>query len=69
MKFRHVKLVKWRPPSLSELTPIISNMRLTHLGLEASNYVIISNKGSIKGYAKLYKLIELSLNKIFYVLK
>ena len=26
----------WRPPSLSELTPIISNMELTHLGLDAS---------------------------------
>ena len=28
--------IKWRPPRLSELTPIISNMELTHLGLEAS---------------------------------
>ena len=28
----------WRPPNLSELTPIIFNMELTHFGLEASNY-------------------------------
>ena len=27
----------WRPPSLNELTPMISNTGLTHLGLEASN--------------------------------
>ena len=27
----------WRPPNLSELTPILFNMGLTHLGLEASN--------------------------------
>ena len=27
---------KWRPPSLSELSAIISNMELTHLGLETS---------------------------------
>ena len=26
----------WRPPSLSELTPIIYDMVLTHLGSEAS---------------------------------
>ena len=26
----------WRPPSLSELTPMIFNMGLTQLGLEAS---------------------------------
>ena len=28
----------WRPPSLSELTPILCNMELTHFGLEAFNY-------------------------------
>ena len=31
------KNVFWSP-SLSELTPIILNMELTHLGLETSNY-------------------------------
>ena len=30
--------VNWRPPSLSELTPMIFNMGLTYLGSEASNY-------------------------------
>ena len=30
---------KWTPPSLSELTPIILNMELTHLGLEASKSI------------------------------
>ena len=29
---------KWRPPSLSELTPMIFNTGLTHLGSEASKY-------------------------------
>ena len=29
------KKVIWRPPSLSELTPIIFNMELSHLGSEA----------------------------------
>ena len=29
---------KWRHPSLSELTPIISNMELTYLDLEASTW-------------------------------
>ena len=33
----------WRPPSLSKLTPIIFNMRLTHLGLDASNFIFHSN--------------------------
>ena len=29
--------VNWRSSSLSELTPILFNMGLTHLGFEASN--------------------------------
>ena len=29
----------WRPPSLSELTPMISNKGLTHLGSEASKQI------------------------------
>ena len=32
----------WRSPSLSELIPIIYNMELTHLGLEASIYKFFS---------------------------
>ena len=28
----------WRPPRLSELTPILFHMELTHLGSEASIY-------------------------------
>ena len=28
--------MKWRPTSLSELTPMILNMGLTHLGTEAT---------------------------------
>ena len=31
-----MKCFIWRPPSLSELTPMIFNTGLTHLGLEAS---------------------------------
>ena len=31
-------LYKWRPPRLSELTPMIFNTGLTHLGSEASIY-------------------------------
>ena len=30
--------VKWRPPSLSELTPMVFNTGLTHLGLKATIY-------------------------------
>ena len=29
---------KWKPPNLSELTPIIFNTGLTHLGSEAFKY-------------------------------
>ena len=35
----------WRLPSLSELTPMIFNMRLTHLGSEASISLFTSNEG------------------------
>ena len=30
--------VNWRPPSLSDLIPMVFNTGLTHLGSEASNY-------------------------------
>ena len=30
--FHNLNKIKWRAPSLSELTPIISNIELTHLG-------------------------------------
>ena len=33
------RLYIWMPPSLSELTPMIFNMGLTHLGSEASKYI------------------------------
>ena len=32
---------KWRPPSLSELTPIMFNMEISYLGSEASKYHIV----------------------------
>ena len=38
--FRHI----WRPPSLSELTPMIFNTGLTHLGSEASIYSSVDLK-------------------------
>ena len=31
-------ICNWRPPSLSELIPMIFNTELTHLGSETSNY-------------------------------
>ena len=31
-------MMKWRLPSLSELTPMVFNTGLTYLGLEASKY-------------------------------
>ena len=37
-------LLYWMPPSLSELTPIIYNTELTHLGSEAYySYALLSN--------------------------
>ena len=45
----------WRPPRLSELTPMISNTGLTHLGSEASNYIY-------ENLAKNAKLIEIIHN-------
>ena len=33
---------KWRPPGLSELTPMIFNIGLTHFGSEASKYQKVS---------------------------
>ena len=44
--FRHILKITifsdiWRPPSLNELTQMIFNMELTHLGSEASIYQLI----------------------------
>ena len=32
--------INWRPPSLKELTPYLIPSELTHLGSEATNYII-----------------------------
>ena len=55
---------KWRPPSLSELTSMISNMGLTHLGSEASKYPIMvkiknNTQDKIK-FPKWYKFCNTS---------
>ena len=34
-------LIMWKPPSQSELTPIMSDMELTLLDSEASNYRLL----------------------------
>ena len=39
--FIHTPTIIWSPPSLSELTPMIFNAGLTHLGSEASIYSAI----------------------------
>ena len=39
--------MKWRLPSLSELTPIIFNMELTHLGSEDSKLSILDLNKSL----------------------
>ena len=36
LEIRASTRIKWRPPTLSELTPIIFKKELTHLGSEAS---------------------------------
>ena len=41
--------LNWRPPSLSELTPMLFNTGLTHLGSEASiskidKYILINTR-------------------------
>ena len=44
----------WRPPSLSEPTPIISYLELTHLGSEAFNCI--------------YEMINFSFYSLFAIL-
>ena len=36
-----VNYYSWRPPSLSELTPMIIDRELTHLGSEASSFLLL----------------------------
>ena len=43
-----MKYYIWRPPSLSELSPMIFSMGLTHLGSEATIY--LSPKYKILNY-------------------
>ena len=44
-KIKIIKICKnnWRLPSLSELTPMVLNTGLTHLGSEAFNFKVIFN--------------------------
>ena len=60
---RFVVKIKWRPLSLSELTPMIFNTGLTHLGSEASK----SNSVFVKVFSFFFRIkiyIETS-DKIF----
>ena len=41
MKF---SIITWKTPRLSELTPIVFNKEITHLGLETFNRELISEK-------------------------
>ena len=43
-------MIIWRPPSLSELTPMVYNTGLTHLGSEASIYIRLPTKQRWKSY-------------------
>ena len=52
----------WRPSSLSELTPMIFNMGLTHLGSKASN---CSNASHIN----LHEILLLKINLKFSIEK
>ena len=46
---------KWRPPSLSELTPMIFNIGLTYLGSEVPIYFTELNHLSLGDLKILYK--------------
>ena len=51
MSYKLEDLLVWRPLSLSELTPIITNMELTHLGSEAFiSSITISLRLSWRGF-------------------
>ena len=52
----------WRPPSLSELTPMLFNMGLTHLGSETSIYTEYLYIYSIEMLVKSLFLNTLSKN-------
>ena len=52
----YVFIMSWRSPSLTELTAMIFNMRLTHLDSVASNYKTLSN---------VFRCLDLFLNFIF----
>ena len=53
-------------PRLSELTPMIFNIRLTHLGSEASKYHMI-NEIAMKYKNKLLSLYALVKDKLSYI--
>ena len=38
----HEILLNWKPPSLSELTPMVFNTGLTHLGSKTRNFTFLS---------------------------
>ena len=51
-----ITILIWRPPDLCELTPIISNIELTNLGSESSNY------------CKLYILLCATIMKVNFLI-
>ena len=53
----------WRLPSLSGLTPIVFNTGLTHLDLEASNYVIQIKFGKTSSVSKIGMFLAMLFNQ------
>ena len=58
---------KWRPPGLSELTPITINTELTHLGSEASKYSLTDNISTIINELKLCYFVLLASKFGYYL--
>ena len=56
--YKYILFDKWKPSSLSELTPITFNLELIHLGSEASLFTLLINiilkKVTIKNAVKLF---------------
>ena len=57
---------KWRPSSLSDLTPIISNIELTHLGSEVSKYKVQGcNYTDANRLSKIFKDTTVSTSSLY----
>ena len=60
-----ISMTRWKPPRISQLTPIIIDMELTHLGSKVSLYKYQNHTIISSGDLSAFKRVKKCCKKIY----